>query len=388
MSSIVSLHGCRWPRRRTVGVVAPTPIPSTPIVPLMVTQGAPKDRTGVFTVGSGLTPVEAVVKTSTNFAHLDDPRLSPDETEILYGYVSGLSPSAGRIEIKAVDGTGSTTTLKSGLVPFTSGVTLSPCWSPDGTEIALLVPPSTFGGSWSVAKINRDGTGYTVLYTISTGLSGLTVRGLSWSPSGDYIALRGTRLSNGPDTLHVLNSDGSGGSAIVTGPSGTGQGGALSTPAWKRGSDVLGFCLFPASGDILWRTCNPDGTGLTTIYTDSARVYSQCERLSWLSDDSAIVAIKSIAGPDNELATIDAAGGGPTDSGIQLGAASPGLKPPYVMVTSQEDPRIYYTTIDGSGVRTLSSVLEDFSDARVDWDGADYTAATTQHHGTFEYDVN
>lgn len=354
---------------------------AAPIVPLMVTKGSPTNTTNVYVVGDGMTPFQAVSKTAPS-SDLGDPRLSPDETKIVYSYVTGGTPK-GEIRVGLADGS-SDSLVRGNIGAFTTAVTLSPAWSPDGSQIAFIEPPAIFGGNWTVSKMNADGTGYTTLYTIA-GAAGKTIKGLSWSPSGSYLAALEWLLPSTAGKIHVIATDGSGGAVRYT--SGTSVGDALSPPAWKRGSDVLGFCDQQAS-TFLWKTCNPDGTGLATIYNDTAKVYGGCERLSWLSDDSALVALKTISGPNVELSRIDAGGGGPADSGIDCGSATFVTKRPFVMSTSGKAPRIYFMTADGSNVRTLSSVLEDFSDQRIDWDGADYPTPPTQHHGIFEYDVN
>jgi Tol biopolymer transport system component len=362
--------------------------PSDPILPLMVTKASPDNTTELWLIGYGLTPVQFYVHSTSGGYRINDPKLSPDETTAVWGLTNGSSPFSGAILTRPVDLSSSATTVRSSMSIYTGSLSLSPCWSPDGTQIAFLEPPSTFGGNWGVGLMDANGSNYSNIYTV-TGAAGQTLQGLSWSQSGTYLACKELNNPSGPNKVHILAASGSGGSVVYTSDTGTGN--TVYAPAWQRSSDVLGFMDVTPVGtsNFRWYTINGDGTGQTTIFDDSSQAYEAPDRMSWLSDDSAMLGMKLTTGPNYELALIDGGGGGATDSGIDLGPLSAGgflARNPFIPLLSGEDERLYYSTQNSSAQRTIESVLTDFTDNRTEWTYSDY-ASNYQHHGIFEYDA-
>jgi len=170
----------------------------------------------------------------------------PDGTRLAlsgsYNYSTGLFLS---------DPDGSNVTR---IVPGPS-TAMSPSWSPDGSRLVLGCPPPITGG---LCLVNADGS----------GLSQLTSGGIqpTWKPDGTRILFVGSGLS-------LINPDGTG---LVS----LGVGGLL--PAWSRDGQQIGFVIQGGctsyssfSGCGSWspdsiRVVNADGSGSHAIAAGTA----------------------------------------------------------------------------------------------------------------------
>jgi Tol biopolymer transport system component len=128
-------------------------------------------------------------------ARADDAGFSPDGTRIAFS----LGTDGGRADVYAMNADGSGRAALTRLGPG-DGRPMSPVWSPDGRQVAFLLP-----GSLRVA--NADGSGGRVLARFPEGIFPSS---LAWSPDGRSIAfarleLGGNRRASG---IYVVGAEG------------------------------------------------------------------------------------------------------------------------------------------------------------------------------------
>jgi Tol biopolymer transport system component len=199
--------------------------------------------------GTGLTQL------ATNAS---DPAWSPDGTKIaFYGYVARPFNPPNIYAINA-DGTG-LTRLTNTESPVFDG---SPAWSPDGTKIAFtrtipIPPPPGYPGEQNIWVMNADGTDVTRLTSVPYG-SGITTEP-NWSPDGTKITF-GIGWSGGD--VAVMNADGSGVTKLYSSPTPTG--GQSSQPVWSPDGSKIAFKA-QLQGYWYISTMNPDGSGQTLL---------------------------------------------------------------------------------------------------------------------------
>jgi uncharacterized repeat protein (TIGR03803 family) len=140
-------------------------------------------------------------------------------------------------------------------------------------------------GNGAVFRVNTDGTGFTNLHSFSatsTNSSGFYTNSDGAQPSG--LILRGNTLygrtqggTNGSGTVFAINTDGAGFTNLYCFSATTGPSNTNSDGAWPSGLVILSNRLYGAasfggrSGNGTIFTVNTDGTGLTTLYSFTAR---------------------------------------------------------------------------------------------------------------------
>lgn len=316
----------------------------------------------VYLGGDGLTPTIAGTATG---GHAASPMLSPDKSEVVWGEnIAGSNLAA--IMRNAIDGLSETTVIS--WTGPNANLDPHPSWSPDGTQIVYI--KQTTSTQWTIRRVNRDGTGDTLLHTPPADRP---LHGVSYSPSGDYIAFGRVNLS-GQGSLWVMEDDGSNATLLTVSnyPLTWEEWG---TPAWQRGADVLGYLRYEnESTPVTFETINYDGTGQTTHYSDSSRILRGTTRLAWFSDDSGIATLKRTNGTTlfnastARLVKVSTAGAVTEIAGTSHDTPWGRWHIPICIDNGNEDPRIYFTPSAISGFIGVASVLEDGSDYRVDHD--------------------
>jgi TolB protein len=195
------------------------------------------------------------------------PNLSPDRTKVVY---SSYRDDRWTLWIMNSDGTNPVQ------LPVT-GNSMAATWSPDGTRIAFTNDTEDWWETW---VIDADGS----------HLSRLTTHGPaaghpSWSPDGTKI-IYGVEPSPMYFDLYAVNSDGSGGQALITSSAGTGFSNHF--PAWAPDNTLVAVEHW-AAGTYgpreLW-TMNPDGSGGMSLVND---IEDNEQQLSWTRDGNWLV---------------------------------------------------------------------------------------------------
>jgi hypothetical protein len=179
------------------------------------------------------------------------PTLSPDGSQLAFSRPNALGAgNPDGIMLASANGGGIRALSNA------QGVELdhSPSWSPDGRRIAYVRDPRQTGQPQTLWVVNADGSGAVQLASIPGSFSGT-----AWSPDG-------TRLAYGGDSptsqgLYLIPVDGSGSPRqLVSGGSAW-----VSPSAWSPDGQRIAFQGYSASGHSVVQIVNADGTGLTAL---------------------------------------------------------------------------------------------------------------------------
>ena len=350
----------------------------------------------IWLMGALMTPVRIA---SSAAARISDPMVSPiDPDEAIYSVTISGNTTIRRVNL--------VTDVSTDIVSLT-GSSHNPMqyWNPNGTQIVYrraTGAPATSNEVWEIRRVDRDGTGDTLLFTY-TPVPGTFQEALTcpcYSPSGSYIAY-GKGRAGVADQVWIMNSDGTG-SALAASTGGDVTGLQWTTPytylSWQHNADVLGWMDMQAGSadSSVWRKVNADGTGLTTLLT-TAHVLGKVQwqgsgRFCWLPDDTAMVSFRVDGSTDPRwrLAKIDSGGAGSsfisshfsygTFTGNPFGQDGHNLAP---LIFRNGDGRIYWSPGISTGVtinNDVVSVLPDGTGLRTDDDGT-----VTPAHGMYGF---
>ena len=217
------------------------------------------DGTGLRAIGSGR-----------------QPHLSSDGTKIVYVLLTSTGSGChdgDLVDIYTMNLDGSNVTnLTQGAFCYA----FMPVWSPDGTKIAFYAAPISTPDNGGIFVMNADGSNPTEL--VGPG------RHQSWSPDGTKIVY--SDPSNGG--IFVMNADGSNPTELVA---------SGDFPSWSPDGTKIAYF----DGGSM-HTINPDGSGSTTVITDSnINLY----RPAWSPDSSTLAFIGG-----SGIYTVSASGGG------------------------------------------------------------------------------
>ena len=348
------------------------PLPDIPILGL---DNSPLQTRTIWQIGNAATPyrmirpiVSSVGATQT---HLGDPDRNPaDGASVVYSRFT----SSGTItrSVRLVDWADTTDVQLYSDGTGGVGESLQPVWKPDGTKI-LFRAGSTLT---SIKEMNADGTGVTTLYT-----GAARIHNPLYNHDGTKIGWVENR------SVMVANADGTGATAVFTGAVGTRIAESI---AWQHAASVVAF-WHGAGTDEIWKVMNDDGTGLTTWLTISRVGYGPSEgnqtpiKYSWLESDTGIATtVRQPADPDPDARlTIITSAGSNLISPARYGPANTGnfdYRPVAITGRSEGVERIYWPEGHGIGQPvTVSSVLPDGSDYRIDFDGLGTVGGSVFH---------
>lgn len=312
MSSIVSLHRLTWPRRKTLGVLAP-PRGSLPYVVLEDAFNSPFYYYNLwrkFGVPTRLTEfVSTAGDDDGDEPVLDNPRLSPNGQWIACGVnFFDESPFGSGIITVPADGGASTV-----LTDFAGDDdwALHPSWHPDNDHVLFIHgpgdPPSSYGFAGSIKRAQRTDPGVTPTELWSPEIQTPTQREAAYrphySPDGSLIAFLVTiEAGGGGDTarqgLWVMDADGTNDSLIRSFASGsTTERGYLYSGtqlAWSNDGEWIAFLADGwGGGESSIYKIRPDGTDETLLAEGVAAGAGRHWRLghaAWAPDDSFLVA--------------------------------------------------------------------------------------------------
>lgn len=343
----------------------------------------------VWLMGNNMTPLRLG---NTAGAKMSNISVCPTDPALSLFCMIGFSDVT--IYTVTHDASGGTLTAVVTSSSFPGGVPtdLMPYWHPNGTTIVYR---AWDGSKWQIRSIESDGSADTLLYEEAS----VALVCPCYSFAGDFIAVGRGRGSGLGSQLCVMDADGSNFTVLDT----TNTASYLqwsvpyTYPSWQNAADVIGWMVMEANlpGNSVWKKCNADGTGLTTLLTTAHAAnpavpnvqWLGSSRFCWLADDSAMVSFKIDSGAWR-LATIDGAGGGDSFLGNHVRADTPSnpfgqtshMGCPHMFRNEIGDGRIYWSPA-GSGSLVdydVVSVEADDSGLRTDDDGTESPA-----HGYF-----
>ena len=189
--------------------------------------------------------------------YVGTPVWSPDGEQIAFskrtievtdmgGSASASAPvkKMSGLYVVNADGSGEETRLVNSTRPF------DPNWSPDGEQIAYLVPAPPYSpDDDDIYVVNADGSGQTSLTNNPADEASP-----DWSPDGEKIAFEVTDVSGGRD-IYVMNADGTGRTRLTDTIESDSQ------PTWSPDGDKIAFRSGAGHSGSSICVINADGTG-------------------------------------------------------------------------------------------------------------------------------
>lgn len=238
-------------------------------------------RTLLIRAGTGI---------GAGFTSVDQPRLSPDGTKVVFVTDTG---------IWVLTIAGLTLLQVSSLAQTGAGW---PNWSPDGSQIVFGAAPGIYGNE--VYIVNADGSGETVLAPAL--VDGTQTYWPSFAPDGTVIYSKAVPdgLGNFPGSLWTINDDGTGDTLFFTPPGPDEDSPFASQARWSHDGAFVFYLRSNTGADDGLRRLTSAATG--DIFISEAGGVGA----DWSPDDSLIL-IAQVDG-STDLTTVDPDGADPT----------------------------------------------------------------------------
>ena len=267
------LRGPRWSTDGTRIAAWGGPIPSTSSIHPGDVYVMDADGGRIRSITPGLEPIFG-----------DALAWSPDDRRIAIA-------SEGRLFVADTDG-GRAIELQVEPIPADMLRTAAMSWSPDGNELAVVVPRVGFPNEGVLEVVDvRTGDGTVVPTAGSLGYP--SIGQASWSPTGDAIAYAVTlRLAGDSGTgQHLMVAVRNGGawttSVLVRGPVSDPQ--RFGWPAWSNDGTRLAWVQGDLFGAVALWVRSADGSAARKLADLPVSDLGQLGELAWLPDDSRIV---------------------------------------------------------------------------------------------------
>jgi Tol biopolymer transport system component len=267
------LRGPQWSTDGTRIAAWGGPIPSTSSIHPGEVYVMDADGGGIRSITPNLEPIFG-----------DALAWSPDDRRIAIA-------SEGRLFVADTDG-GRAIELQVEPIPGDMLRTAAMSWSPDGNELAVVVPRAG-SDEWGVLEVVDVRTGDVTVVPMAGSLGYASIGQASWSPTGDAIAYVATvRLagdhSTGQHLMVAVRNDGSWTtSVLVRGPEADAQ--LFGWPAWSNDGTRLAWVQGDLFGALALWVRSADGSAARKLADLPVSDLGQLGELAWLPDDSRIV---------------------------------------------------------------------------------------------------
>lgn len=343
-------------------------IPPTGLIPFFITYIT--DSTQIFGISESPGQDPQVIGGLHDVFTGDDamdPKVSPDGNWIVFS-TTAIGAGASQVFYISTDGSSindAGTVIATNTSSFV--VTMFPSWHPTDSDLVVY---RTFDDSPNECLIR------TVIPSVGSG-SAVTLRSVSratgnvYRPTYNFDGSLIAYAMTSERKLYTMAADGSGSPTLVATLSGSADWQGGWDYCWDPTQDVLYYQDMTGSfptGDTLIKKVNADGTGTTTLYTDTNLFWGLT--LYPVSPDGSTLYYFSndgFVGGEKRLYAVDTAGGGGAPvAGDHTGEAGYNDTLAYVY-----GDRVYWKTTDDTDVGPVVSVALDGSGLRTEFNVED-----------------